>query len=205
MSAPEYWSWWQGGLALGLTAVGYRWLSGRPMGLSGVYTRLLSFRAERAREREAATLSQQQEAMALALRQATLDAFGPDAVTEVVSEGDSKARPMGPPVPVASLIVFVAMMAVGAFLARALNGGTASLPEVTPHPLQLALWGELNVWPALLFGGLLIGFGTRMSGGCTSGHGLSGAGRFQPASLIATASFFGAGVVVSFALVGLLP
>lgn len=55
-------------------------------------------------------------------------------------------------------------------------------------------------WLVLLGGGAMVGFGTRMAGGCTSGHGLSGVGRLQPASLLATAIFFGTAVVVSFAL-----
>jgi len=52
----------------------------------------------------------------------------------------------------------------------------------------------------LLVGGLLVGFGTRMAGGCTTGHGFSGCSRLQPGSLIATASFFGTAVGVSFLL-----
>lgn len=112
---------------------------------------------------------------------------------------------MGPPVPIASLVLFVVTMAVGAVLARLVAVGPAAALELTPHPRLLELWGPANVWPALLLGGLLIGFGTRMAGGCTSGHGLSGSGRFQPSSLVSTAAFFGGGVVVSFALVGLLP
>ena len=52
----------------------------------------------------------------------------------------------------------------------------------------------------LAVGGVLVGVGTRMAGGCTSGHGLSGCSRLQPSSLIATASFFGTGIVVSFLL-----
>ena len=52
----------------------------------------------------------------------------------------------------------------------------------------------------LLVGGLLVGFGTRMASGCTSGHGLCGVSRLQKGSLVATVCFFGAGVAVSFAL-----
>lgn len=52
----------------------------------------------------------------------------------------------------------------------------------------------------LLLGGTLVGFGTRMAGGCTSGHGLCGTSRLQPGSLLATLAFFGAGVVTSFVL-----
>ena len=49
----------------------------------------------------------------------------------------------------------------------------------------------------LLGGGVLVGFGTRMAGGCTSGHGLSGCSRLQPGSLVATATFLGTAIGVS--------
>ena len=47
----------------------------------------------------------------------------------------------------------------------------------------------------LLIGGLLVGFGTRISGGCTSGHGISGIGRFSLRSIIATITFMIVGVL----------
>jgi hypothetical protein len=51
----------------------------------------------------------------------------------------------------------------------------------------------------LLTGGMIIGFGTRMSGGgYTSSQGLNGCGRLQVASMTATAAFFGTGILVSW-------
>ncbi len=41
----------------------------------------------------------------------------------------------------------------------------------------------------LLFGGLLVGLGTRMGGGCTSGHGVCGMARLAPRSMVATVTF----------------
>ena len=41
----------------------------------------------------------------------------------------------------------------------------------------------------LIIAGLLVGIGTRISGGCTSGHGISGIGRFSLRSIIATITF----------------
>lgn len=44
--------------------------------------------------------------------------------------------------------------------------------------------------PALLIvGGLLVGFGTRLGSGCTSGHGVCGLARLSPRSIVATATF----------------
>jgi uncharacterized membrane protein YedE/YeeE len=51
---------------------------------------------------------------------------------------------------------------------------------------------------ALLFAsGVLIGLGTKIAGGCTSGNGLSGNAMLSPASLVATATFFATGIGVT--------
>jgi uncharacterized protein len=54
--------------------------------------------------------------------------------------------------------------------------------------------------PVLLVAGALIGYGAKTAGGCTSGNGLSGNAILSPASLVATATFFGTAIVVSFAI-----
>ena len=46
--------------------------------------------------------------------------------------------------------------------------------------------------------GLLVGLGTRMGGGCTSGHGVCGLGRRSPQSLVARATFMTLGVITVF-------
>ena len=46
-----------------------------------------------------------------------------------------------------------------------------------------------NSLPLLTAGGILVGFGTRLSSGCTSGHGISGISRFSLRSIIATITF----------------
>ncbi|MFV0679829.1 YeeE/YedE family protein [Ottowia sp.] len=48
----------------------------------------------------------------------------------------------------------------------------------------------------LVIAGLLVGFGTRLGGGCTSGHGVCGTARLSPRSLLATALFMLAGMAV---------
>jgi uncharacterized membrane protein YedE/YeeE len=52
--------------------------------------------------------------------------------------------------------------------------------------------------PAILIGGLLVGFGTRMGSGCTSGHGLCGIARFSRRSIVATSVFFGVAMLTVF-------
>jgi hypothetical protein len=50
----------------------------------------------------------------------------------------------------------------------------------------------------LIFGGLMVGFGTRLGNGCTSGHGVCGLARLSPRSLAATATFMAAGFLTVF-------
>ena len=52
-----------------------------------------------------------------------------------------------------------------------------------------------NSFILLIIAGLLVGFGTRISVGCTSGHGISGISRFSLRSIIATITFILVGVI----------
>jgi len=74
--------------------------------------------------------------------------------------------------------------------------------------LRLALPGHLGVqptrtWPAVVLAGLLVGFGTRMGNGCTSGHGVCGIPRGSIRSIAATLTFIGTGAL-TVGLIGLL-
>jgi uncharacterized protein len=51
-------------------------------------------------------------------------------------------------------------------------------------------------WIVIVAAGLLVGFGTRFSGGCTSGHGVCGIARLSPRSIAATSIFMGVAIVV---------
>lgn len=54
--------------------------------------------------------------------------------------------------------------------------------------------------PTLILAGLLVGFGTRLGSGCTSGHGVCGLSRLSPRSLAATILFMGAGFITVYVL-----
>ena len=54
--------------------------------------------------------------------------------------------------------------------------------------------------PLLIAAGLLVGFGTRLANGCTSGHGVCGVARLSPRSLIGTAIFMGSGGLTVFVM-----
>ena len=55
-------------------------------------------------------------------------------------------------------------------------------------------------YPLLIVAGLLVGFGTRLAGGCTSGHGVCGISRFSMRSVVATLVFMVAGFVAVYLL-----
>lgn len=81
------------------------------------------------------------------------------------------------------------------FLAGLLVAGLAALlwrPELLP-----ARTGSL---PAVAVAGLLVGAGTRLGSGCTSGHGVCGLARLSARSLAATATFIATGAVTVFLL-----
>jgi uncharacterized membrane protein YedE/YeeE len=73
-------------------------------------------------------------------------------------------------------LAFLAGMFVAPLVYTALGG---SLPPVS---LEAPIW-------LLVIAGLLVGFGTRLGAGCTSGHGVCGIGRGSPRSLVATLIF----------------
>lgn len=87
-------------------------------------------------------------------------------------------------------------------LAASLLAGTFAPTLFDLGPGFRRFFGEDPALTAAIvtFGGVLVGFGTRMATGCTSGHGLCGVARFERGSLLATCAFFGSGVLASFVL-----
>lgn len=85
----------------------------------------------------------------------------------------------------------------GSFIAVLLQGG----PKLTTGYGALgALVPLVALVPVLFLGGLLSGFGARWSGGCTSGHGISGSSSLSPASIAATVTFVATAIAVTFLL-----
>ena len=64
----------------------------------------------------------------------------------------------------------------------------------------------VQLW-RLVLGGLLVGFGTRLSSGCTSGHGISGIASLSMTSLYAVAVFMGVAVITAnlIQIIGVAP
>ena len=63
-------------------------------------------------------------------------------------------------------------------------------------------WQKTGKLAWMFVGGLFVGFGTRLAGGCTSGHGIFGIAHFERASIRATLSFMTAGVVTTALIYG---
>ena len=70
-----------------------------------------------------------------------------------------------------------------AFIAGLVGAGFLGLKLVSPDVMIAA------DWPILIIGGLLVGIGTRLGSGCTSGHGVCGMARLSPRSIAATVTF----------------
>jgi len=82
------------------------------------------------------------------------------------------------------------------FVLGLLAGGLA-LSAVAPETLSI---GVSRSAAAIVAGGLLVGIGTRMGNGCTSGHGICGLPRLSPRSFLATLVFMATGVGAAVAV-----
>jgi uncharacterized protein len=81
-----------------------------------------------------------------------------------------------------------------AFLAGLVAAPIVALAAGTP----LIVPAMPGSWGIVITGGLLVGFGTRMAGGCTSGHGVCGIARLSPRSIVATLTCMAAAIAVVF-------
>jgi uncharacterized membrane protein YedE/YeeE len=88
----------------------------------------------------------------------------------------------------------------GVFIVGLLTGGLL-LRIVSP---QVFTMGISRSWAALVLAGMLVGFGTRLGNGCTSGHGVCGLSRLSPRSLIATITFIATGAAAVYVVNHLL-
>lgn len=91
-------------------------------------------------------------------------------------------------------VLFIAGLILGGLFLRLFQ------PQVFSGQLDTKLW-------TTVVAGLLVGFGTIMGSGCTSGHGVCGISRLSPRSIVATISFIAAGMigVIIFRNLGILP
>jgi uncharacterized membrane protein YedE/YeeE len=210
------WPWWLGAFGLASVCVLHLATLGRPCAVSGFWSAVLSWRKQREAARAEAAVDARPADVERAMREAVLGELAargeqvpPELAALLADEspaGASGSAPSAPPPraehPSVALTFLVALVAGGilAALARGDLGLVASMGAT-----HAELFGQgVTAWLALLVGGALTGFGTRMAGGCTMGHGLSGNAALQPGSFVATATFFGTAIAVAFTLQGLL-
>jgi len=191
------WPFWLGAVALATVSLGYLVLLRRPMSVSGNLARALDARANATEE--ATALSEAE--LTLALEQATRFAFRDAEIREAMSEERPSAKPadLGAPLGWSANVTFLLGIVLGALVSAVLAGASATFDVGGTY--RALVGSGPGAWAALFVGGALVGFGTRMAAGCTSGHGLVGCGSFRPGSLVATACFFGTGIAMSFILV----
>lgn len=202
----DYWPWWAGAIGLALVTISYTLATDRQFGVSGAWDRVLHWRREREQQRQRARDAIDQRALVDAL--ATMSASGTGSVAAQLAPPTSKherpksppARPRPRPAPLATQAAFLVSILIGGFVAAVVAGRFELRLDMGPGFSQLVTDNPITMVGALFLGGLLVGFGTRLAGGCSSGHGLHGCGRLYPASIVATGVFFGVAVLVSFLL-----
>lgn len=79
-------------------------------------------------------------------------------------------------------LLFLAGLVIGANLLHVIS----NVPIPTPS--------EASV-PVIMIGGLLVGFGSQLGSGCTSGHGICGIARFSKRSIVSTVTFMSVGIM----------
>lgn len=200
--------WWIAAIALSAVTLGYWMALKRPLGVSGCWARVVMWKNDRALGDAEAPFRDNPDLFKDALMDATIRQFGEQRVKEYLA-----ARRAGTPGGVAAAaapvvgsvpnrvswtahLTFLLMLVVGGFVAALLQGGLHVRFTLGASFAHL-MGAGFSSWMVLFVGGGLVGFGTQLAGGCTSGHGLSGCSRLVPASLLAIGTSFLTAVVVS--------
>jgi uncharacterized protein len=209
----EYWSWWASAIALSTLTLGFWAALKSPLGVSGSWARVVMYKNDHLIHQAEAPFHNNPQLLNDALMAATIDAFGQEAVEKLLAsrggvhteaqaftEGTVTRRTAW-----TSHLTFLVMLLVGGLISAAASGQLSLRLDLGSLHQQLFGIGIAS-WMTLFVGGTLVGFGTQMAGGCTSGHALSGCPRLVPASLLATAVFFstavGVSLLISFAAKG---
>lgn len=206
-----YWPFWLSGLALAAVPIVHWIVVRRMLAVSGRFTRLVD-RARFGAPDDAEEMSE--EAMIAAIQAMALEQFGEEACAAAeaakgpAGSDPEPARVMGakpPPQPLwlhaAFLMALIAGGAISALIAGDFQVGFGLRSEGFT-----SVFGAGAVYQSigLVVAGMMVGWGTRMAGGCTSGHGLCGVSRAQKGSLLATGAFFGTGILVALAMDAML-
>jgi uncharacterized membrane protein YedE/YeeE len=196
-----HWPFWLG--AIGLAGVALlHWLGlGRLMAVSGSFSAIVN--RARSGAAQPGLESMSEDDLIAAMRAATAAEFGAEAVAALpVAAAPLPTRAIVSRTSLGNHTIFLLGLVGGGFLSAVLAGAFQVTPGLRSVELAsiLGTHSPLATLPLCAIGGVLVGFGTRMASGCTSGHGLCGVSRLQVGSLAATMAFFGTGIVVSFLL-----
>lgn len=91
---------------------------------------------------------------------------------------------------------FLGGLVLGGLLSAATSGGWRPFWELGRFDASFG-WGPAGKLAWMFVGGLFIGFGTRLAGGCTSGHGIFGISNLERASVESTLAFMAAGIATT--------
>ncbi|HEY2762475.1 MAG TPA: YeeE/YedE thiosulfate transporter family protein [Pseudonocardiaceae bacterium] len=214
----NYWPWWAGAIGLALVTINYTITTDRSLGVSAAWDRVLHWRAERRVEQLDAEFADDR-ALVEAFAAATAEHFGtpgappPEAALDdpwgdaptpgedIEPAADEAASVAGlRPAPLVTHAALLVSIFLGGWVAAVTSGRFELRLDMGNGFRELVTDNPITMISVLFVGGVLVGFGTRLAGGCSSGHGLSGCGRLRPVSILATAVFFGTAVLVSFLL-----
>ncbi|MFI6084368.1 YeeE/YedE family protein [Streptomyces sp. NPDC051217] len=202
-----YWPWWAGAIGLAALTIGYTLATDRSFGVSGAWDRVLHWRREREREQTEEEFADER-ALTAALVKASADHFAALPV-EPAPRHQSHVEPSAAadpavtrqrPAPLVTQAALLISIFLGGLIASLASGRFELRLDMGPGFRDLVTASPVGMIVLLFTGGVLVGFGTRLAGGCSSGHGLNGCGRRDPVSIVATATFFGTAVAVSFLL-----
>lgn len=91
---------------------------------------------------------------------------------------------------------FLVGLVLGGLLSAVLAGGWAPTWDLGMFD-TLVGWGPAGKLAWMFVGGLFIGFGTRLAGGCTSGHGIFGLSNLEASGLVSTLAYMAAGALTT--------
>lgn len=176
----EYWDWWYGGLLLAIPPILF---DCEKFGISGYLEKILR-RSETIDIGESTAFSKSAELVEASLKGNALD---PKLIEQTVIAG--KRNWFG-------ACALIGGLTLGGLIDAIIGGQFEISNQIAP--IHTTLFDDVFVRTITLFiGGLFVGWGTRLSGGCSSGHGMSGISKLNPNSFIATGIFMIAAILTT--------
>lgn len=205
-----YIPWYYTAIGLAIVTLGFSYALGKALGISGSWARLVTRNNDRDVRTAEASFVGNPQLFEDALMSATIHEFGEKEVndfltsrqkkqpTKQLEDATNNIKRMPSRVPWSAHFTFLIFLILGGAAGSMIRGTFSLQFDLGEFHTQM-FGGSVLSLVVLLVGGLMVGFGTQLGGGCTSGHGLSGVSRLTPASMIATGCFFGSAILFSLA------